>query len=595
MKTSHAVLVALSLATLIWSGTLDRGSAQEPGAAKPKPPVPELIVAVRHGDHARIKDLLANGADPNVKDPGASPPNPAWGWAVLLGDDKSLALLREKGIAIDPILAWGALNYATERGNTALTRLLIDKAFTADANFGNRMTPLTLAAGSGNREMVGLLLEKGADPNFKIEHADTALMAAARTGNVEIICALLAKHADVEAKDPAGRTALLWAVRSDSVDAVKAVLEAGADVNAADKAGGTALTLAARRANAEVVELLRKKGAQGNPSLGAGAPTSPRAAVEKSLPLLQRGADSWLDRTTCISCHHQGMIVSTAALAKERGFPIDERLARRQVETITGKDHRFNSIKDALKSVDSRLRADFSGSLPLRAGLFLSALVDAGWEPDNYTEVAARVVAESQWVDGRWNHGIPRSPIESSDFAATAFAVRVLPVYAPKEQAKAIAPRLARAKEWLVATPPRTTDDKSFRLFGLHWSGADAAEINKAARQLLADQRPDGGWAQLPEVASDAYATGQVLVALHQAGGLAVTEEAYQRGVKYLLRTQEDDGSWLVSSRSIPANEFFESGYPHGKFQFISFAGSCWATRALCLAAAPPAEENGRP
>jgi hypothetical protein len=149
-----------------------------------------------------------------------------------------------------------------------------------------------------------------------------------------------------------------------------------------------------------------------------------------------------------------------------------------------------------------------------------------------------------------------------------------------------IAQRLARAKAWLVATSPRTTDDKSFRLFGLHWSSADAGEIGKATRQLLADQRPDGGWAQLPELASDAYATGQVLVALNQAGGLAVTDEAYQRGVKYLLRTQEDDGSWLVSSRSIPANEFFESGFPHGKFQFISFAGSCWATQALVLTAA---------
>jgi hypothetical protein len=65
MKTSHVLLVALSGVTFQWSGPLHMGRAQEPGAAKPKP-VPELIVAVRHGDHARIKELLANGADPNV-------------------------------------------------------------------------------------------------------------------------------------------------------------------------------------------------------------------------------------------------------------------------------------------------------------------------------------------------------------------------------------------------------------------------------------------------------------------------------------------------------------------------------------------------
>lgn len=587
MKPSHVLWVALSAMTFLCSGTVSEGSAQQPSSDKPKPPVPELIVAVRHGDHARIKELLAQGEDPNVRDLGS--PNSAWLWAFLVGDETGLALLwnKDKDLGINPVMAMGGLSFAAVSGNTALAKSLIDKAGTADGIFFvNRVSPLTLAAGSGDREMVRLLLEKGATPNFKNEHADTALMAAARTGNGEIIRALLARNADVEAKDRDGRTALHWAVRSESLDAVKAILETRADLNAADKAGGTALTLAARRGNAEIVELLLKKGAQGDPKLSAGAPANPRAAVEKSLPLLQRGADSWLDRKTCISCHHQGMIVSTAALAKERGFPIDERLARRQIETITGRDHRFNSLKDALNSVDARLRADFDGGLALRAGFFLSALVDAGWQPDNYTEVAARVVAESQWVDGRWNHGMPRSPIDSSDLAATAFAVRVLPVYAPKEPANAITQRLARAKAWLVATPPRTTDDKSFRLFGLHWSGADAAEIKNAARQLLADQRPDGGWAQLPELASDAYATGQVLVAVHQAGGVAVAEEAYQRGVKYLLRTQEDDGSWLVSSRSIPANTFFESGFPHGKFQFISFAGSCWATQALLLTAA---------
>jgi hypothetical protein len=255
----------------------------------------------------------------------------------------------------------------------------------------------------------------------------------------------------------------------------------------------------------------------------------------------------------------------------------------------------LNHLKDALKGVDARLRADFDGALALRAGFFLSALLDAGWKPDNYTEIAARVVAEAQWVDGRWNHGDLRSPIDSSDFAATAFAVRVLPGYAPKEQAQTITQQVARAKEWLIATAPQTTDDKSFRLLGLYWCGADAAEIKWAARQLLDDQRTDGGWAQLPGLASDAYATGQVLVALHEAGGIAATEEAYQRGVKYLLRTQEDDGSWLVSSRSIPNNAFFESGFPHGKFQFISFAGSCWATRALILAAASPANKKDGP
>ena len=49
--------------------------------------------------------------------------------------------------------------------------------------------------------------------------------------------------------------------------------------------------------------------------------------------------------------------------------------------------------------------------------------------------------------------------------------------------------------------------------------------------------------------------------------------------------TQAADGSWHVKSRSIWLQPYFESGFPHGKFQFISFAGTCWATMALMYAA----------
>lgn len=581
MKWSHVIGASLTALTLLFWGPLLKSSGQSLSTDKFKLPVPELIVAVRHGDHARIRELLAQGVDPNVRDTEASRPLPAWAWSFLVGDEKGLAHFSDTDLVIDKNGARAALSYVAVRGNAELAKNVIDNAETADG------AALTLAAGSGDLAMVRLLLDHGANPNLVVSHADTALMAAARTGNGDIIRALVAKNADVEARDHAGRTALLWAVRSGSLDAVTAILNAGANVNVANYAGTTPLALAARRGNTEIVELLRKQGAHGDPKPGAGAANSPEVAVKKSLHLLQIGADSWLDRKSCISCHHQGMMVSTTALARKRGFPIDERLARRQIEAITSRDHRYSDLQYAVKSVDARLRADFDGGLAMRAAFFLSALLDTGWKPNDYTAVAARVVAESQWVDGRWNHGQPRPPISSSDLAATAFAARVLPAYAPKAQEQTIAYQIERARRWLVATRPMTTDDKSFRLFGLHWVGADKHEVSEAAAQLLDDQRPDGGWAQLPGLASDAYATGQVLVALHQAGGVATSDEAYQSGIRYLLRTQEEDGSWIVSSRSVPNNVFFESGYPHGKFQFISFAGSCWATQALLLAASP--------
>src|SRR5262249_8871370 len=93
------------------------------------------------------------------------------------------------------------------------------------------------------------------------------------------------------------------------------------------------------------------------------------------------------------------------------------------------------------------------------------------------------------------------------------------------------------------------------------------------------------GWAQIATLTSDAYATGQVLVALAQSGALAVTSSAYRRGIDFLLKTQYADGSWFVRSRAIPLQPHFESGFPYGRDQFISAAAPNWAAQALIAAA----------
>jgi hypothetical protein len=73
------------------------------------------------------------------------------------------------------------------------------------------------------------------------------------------------------------------------------------------------------------------------------------------------------------------------------------------------------------------------------------------------------------------------------------------------------------------------------------------------------------------------------LVAL-QLGGLPVSDPAYQRGVKFLLATQQEDGSWYTKSRALAFQPFFDSGFPHGYNQWVSTAATSWATMALTLA-----------
>ncbi len=72
--------------------------------------------------------------------------------------------------------------------------------------------------------------------------------------------------------------------------------------------------------------------------------------------------------------------------------------------------------------------------------------------------------------------------------------------------------------------------------------------------------------------------------ARHEAGAASIDDPVYQRGVAHFLKTQREDGSWMVKSRVIPLQVYFDSGFPHGTDQFISAAGTSWAAIALTLA-----------
>jgi squalene cyclase len=121
-----------------------------------------------------------------------------------------------------------------------------------------------------------------------------------------------------------------------------------------------------------------------------------------------------------------------------------------------------------------------------------------------------------------------------------------------------------------------------FKIFGLVWGHGSHSDIEKTVAILKRQQRTDGGWGQLSTLESDAYATGQALVAL-QASGMKTDDPVYRRGVDFLVKSQSPDGSWHVKTRSEPSQIYFEAGYPYGVDQFISSAGGSWATTALAL------------
>jgi hypothetical protein len=371
------------------------------------------------------------------------------------------------------------------------------------------------------------------------------------------------------------------------VETVRTLIERGADLNAKNPDGKTALDLARLRGSTPIVDLLVKAGAKPGPATSYEVPppkpaTTIRAAVERSIPLLQKTDSIFLQKTSCVSCHHNTLTASTLATARKNGFAVDDQIASAQLKRIgtfmeTWRERMLQGI-----------------AIPGQSGTvsaILVGLADENYPPDEATDAAARVVMLRQLSDGRWQPSGHRPPTESSDVHITAISIRALQVYGPKAKTRRAKydESVKRAADWLVKIRPQRPDERAYRLLGLAWAGftSESEVVRHAVRDLVAEQRTDGGWASLHSLGSDAYSTGLALAALKQAGGVESTNASFKQGIAFLLKTQLADGSWYVKSRAVPIQPYFESGFPHGHDQWISAAATNWATTALALAAGP--------
>lgn len=299
-----------------------------------------------------------------------------------------------------------------------------------------------------------------------------------------------------------------------------------------------------------------------------------RPAVSRSITLLQKSDREYRRQRGCFSCHHQGVPALALNLARRRGFEVDASGLRAQAEFTAAF---LGGNRDAYRQGRGQ------GGQVDTAGYALLALQSGGWKPDETTGAVAEYLLLREPDADHWRAVSNRPPSEVSPFTATFLAVRALKAYGTPAQAERVAARVKKAREWLEQASARDTEDRVFRLWALTEAGGAEETTRSAAKELLAVQREDGGWAQTDDLKSDAYATGSALVALHETGHLGPGDAAYQKGVRFLLGAQLEDGSWQVVSRSKPFQPYFESGFPHGKDQFISAAATAWATAALAL------------
>jgi Prenyltransferase and squalene oxidase repeat len=292
--------------------------------------------------------------------------------------------------------------------------------------------------------------------------------------------------------------------------------------------------------------------------------------------LLLKSAPPMFERRRCFTCHHNTLTAEAAALARRKGIGVDEGLAEKNLKDILA------VLKPAM-SPAMQAQATVPGGVALTVGYGLMALAAEGYPLDKTTASMTHWTLATQMPDGSWlGNGVNRPPIEFSTVSHTTIAVRGLTLYPIPARKPQIDRALEKAHDWLLTAEVSSAEDRAMRLMGLVWTKAPDAAAKAAIQDILGRQTASGGWSQLPQLDADAYATGLSLFSLHEAG-ISVTHEAYRKGVDFLLATQYQDGSWLVRTRAFPVQPYFESGFPFGRHQWISAAGTAWAARAIAF------------
>jgi ankyrin repeat protein len=544
-------------------------------------------------DLAKVRLLVDRGADINVE---STLGHTALELAAMSDSSaETVRLLLAHGAnpkAVDRMLKMSTLHAAALGNDSDSFRQLVAAGVDVNATDVIGFTPLMYAAQNGNLEVVKLLLSKGANVNvvsappggLPVKNGViqlgqmTPLLLASAGSSVDVVKTLVAAGANVNVKEARGMTPLMAAVSTDHGDLniLKALLAAGADVNAKSLAGETALDWAQKAGATPAVAELKRANATGMPmaahQIPDPAPTTAKSAVSRSVALLERASGTFFVNGACGACHAQNVTDFATMSARKHGLPIDDAGAAQRAAGAAG----------AFASTASGLLERVDGPAVDIQLYTLGGFAAGSYPPDRATDALIANVSAQQWRDGRWHiGGIARPPIEDGDFSRTALGVRALKVYGLPGRAAEMSDRIRRAMAWLQSTRPLTTEDRSFRLMGLAWGGAATDTIRRAATELAATQRADGGWSQRDEMTSDAYATGLAMYVLRESGALTATDPAIQKGAKYLLSTQRSDGSWYVRSRSPKFQPYFEGGFPYGHDQWISSMATGWATAAL--------------
>ncbi|PWT98196.1 MAG: hypothetical protein C5B52_12565 [Bacteroidetes bacterium] len=297
-----------------------------------------------------------------------------------------------------------------------------------------------------------------------------------------------------------------------------------------------------------------------------------KSAAAKSLYVIQMSASKFARIEGCASCHNNTLTSMAVGKGIEKGIPDIDSLkqARVMIQKMTMKFGADNNL------VKGFINAKF---VPAYVLLGLAA---EKYPADFVTDIGVEYLLNCAEKDGSYKAENFRPPMEYGDIHLAALSIRAIQIYAAPAKKEAVNALVSKTRLWMENSNPSVQQEAAFKLVGLYWCGSNPDQIKSAADKLIALQNADGGWSQLPTLKSDAYATGQALYALSESHSVPVDGEVYQKGIKYLLGSQDASGAWVVQTRSNPIQPFKSCGFPpYNEDQFISSAASNWAVMAL--------------
>lgn len=365
----------------------------------------------------------------------------------------------------------------------------------------------------------------------------------------------------------------------------------------------------------------------------APAPAEIRKAVARSLPVIEAASIAWMDKRECMSCHHVTFMLWSHNEAQAHGIGVDAKKVAEWSEWSMRKSLKERSFfKLSGKSVDAlpeQLRPKLTDLLDVsfthetefvealgksldleelnlhRSGLVKQSAVPkkgtvndgggldtmtqlllgrgyAGHETLNNSFLAstADLIIRWQETDGTWKAAgqLPsrRWSKSAADQTTTMWTLLALATLDKPDL------QVVQSIERGLAAVKKRTPDKNHewlvaRLLVEHRFGT-VEQTAALQQELIGKQNADGGWGCMPGEKSEPFSTGQSLYALRVAG-MSENETVLCRAQKYLLESQNVDGSWntppaAISSGNTPERlKKLEPIYSHW--------GNTWAAIGL--------------